>query len=666
VRIAGAASAKGEIGPAPTSRLSLAIATLAFDGMTLDGLTAFAEGPVHALKMSGALTAIRRDGLSAIENVSAAGTADFGRRRIIRLETFDAEIAGETLRLDKPARFDFADGVAIDGLKASIGQTGVFSFDGAFARPRWRGRLALQEAPLSRAASLIDADIDFDTDRKVPGRGVFRIKTDLADPATSALAGEFSWDGRTLDVADDGKTEGLDIALKLPMRLVRAPALRVDTTGALSGAARYEGRAETVAVFLPAALQSIEGALTFDGSAGGTLARPKLTGALVISKGAYTELASGLSILDIDAQAKAESAGEATRIDFSASGRGPSQTAKTIRADGALTLGPAPRADVRISLAKAKLSAGPIASVSATGEATLAGAFSDLHASGDLSISALQSEIVTPKPTGLVDIDVVRVDGDGASGHERAPPPRSSPVTLNIRLRGDDRLFIRGRGLDSEWRADMKLEGRADAPLVTGVMTLKDGAIEFAGRLFKMTKGEVAFDALSPNNPMLDMRAERETEDGTVAAIVIAGRAKAPKIALESTPARPTEDVMALLLFDKPASDLSAIESLQVADSLVALGGVGPFGGAGLSGSARQALGLDLLNVAVAEEDAGATALTVGKYVSPDLFISATQDARGENGSIRVEYEITDSITIETELRQDGDQTVSANWKRDF
>jgi autotransporter translocation and assembly factor TamB len=197
-------------------------------------------------------------------------------------------------------------------------------------------------------------------------------------------------------------------------------------------------------------------------------------------------------------------------------------------------------------------------------------------------------------------------------------------------------------------------------------MTLKDGAIEFAGRLFKMTKGEVAFDALSPNNPMLDMRAERETEDGTVAAIVIAGRAKAPKIALESTPARPTEDVMALLLFDKPASDLSAIESLQVADSLVALGGVGPFGGAGLSGSARQALGLDLLNVAVAEEDAGATALTVGKYVSPDLFISATQDARGENGSIRVEYEITDSITIETELRQDGDQTVSANWKRDF
>jgi hypothetical protein len=33
---------------------------------------------------------------------------------------------------------------------------------------------------------------------------------------------------------------------------------------------------------------------------------------------------------------------------------------------------------------------------------------------------------------------------------------------------------------------------------------------------------------------------------------------------------------------------------------------------------------------------------------------------------VRIEYEIAKSVTVETELKQDGDQTVSANWKIDF
>ena len=123
---------------------------------------------------------------------------------------------------------------------------------------------------------------------------------------------------------------------------------------------------------------------------------------------------------------------------------------------------------------------------------------------------------------------------------------------------------------------------------------------------------------------------------------------------------------MALLLFDKPATELSALQSLQVAEGLAELGGIGPFGGKGLTGTARQALGLDVLSLDLDEADNAASTLTVGKYVARGLFVSATQDARGQNGSVRIEYEIGDDFTVETELRQDGDQTVSANWKKDF
>ena len=100
--------------------------------------------------------------------------------------------------------------------------------------------------------------------------------------------------------------------------------------------------------------------------------------------------------------------------------------------------------------------------------------------------------------------------------------------------------------------------------------------------------------------------------------------------------------------------------------ALASLGGIGPFGGAGgVTSSIREAVGLDLLNIDVDPENGGGS-LTVGKYVADGFFVSATQDAQGESGAVRVEYEITDNISVQTEVRQDGDQTYSANWKRDF
>ncbi|MCK5750360.1 MAG: translocation/assembly module TamB domain-containing protein, partial [Oricola sp.] len=103
------------------------------------------------------------------------------------------------------------------------------------------------------------------------------------------------------------------------------------------------------------------------------------------------------------------------------------------------------------------------------------------------------------------------------------------------------------------------------------------------------------------------------------------------------------------------------------AQALASLGGIGPFGGSGggVTGKLRQAIGLDLLNFDVDPESGGGS-LTVGKYVADGFFVSVTQDAQGRNGSVSVKYEVTDNIVVETELEQDGDQTVSANWKKDF
>ena len=437
-------------------------------------------------------------------------------------------------------------------------------------------------------------------------------------------------------------------------------------SGAISGAAKYDGRIETVAGFLPATLQTLEGDLSLEGRVSGEFGNPILTGAMTVANGAFTELATGLSIVNIDAKAQANAAAKGSRIMFEASGGGVAQTEKTITAKGFVTIADKARLGSTISMNNARLSAGPVSDVTADGEIELSGPFDNLLAKGAFAVRNLDAQIITPEPTGLVDVNVVIVDGDGepAANFNRAAP--SASIRYDISVKGEDRIFIRGRGLESEWSADINMSGRADEPVIIGRMSLKKGDIAFAGRRFDMTRGVVAFDRLSVNDPILDMRAERETRSGVDAKIVVAGRAKAPKITLESSPTLPPEDIMALILFDKPANELSAIESLQVAEGLAELGGIGPFGGNGVTGAARRALGLDLLNFDIDQTDSAASTLTVGKYVADGLFVSATQDARGQNGSVRIEYEIDDSFTVETELRQDGDQTVSANWKRDF
>jgi translocation and assembly module TamB len=666
VRLGGRFTAEGAIASgAKTNRLTLRADSLAIQNIALSGLSIAAEGPSDALFLRVAADGVRIRGAAPIESAAAEGTARIDPLRF-DVRSFSADVARTPMRLVAPAAIAFADGVRIDNLRARIGRDGALAFDGAFSKQRWRGRMMTREAPIVAASSILDLDLDLDTDAAIPARGTFTLTSELSKTHAARIAASFAWNGRTLDIADDPKIAGLDLALSLPARLVRAPSLRIDGDGQLAGSLRYEGRVEALAPFLPPALQSIEGALVADGTAAGTLKDPKLAGSLTLSNGAYTELSSGLSIVAIEASGAAQAAAAGSRLRFSAQGSGPGQSEMTIEAAGDIRIGADSALDARIALDHARLAAGPVSSVDASGEVRISGPFADLLAAGEITLHSLDSQVFTPDPTGLVDIEVVALNGAGQPADSAAPPASATKLRYQIRIAGDDRLFIRGRGLTSEWRAAVDLAGDSDDPLIIGSMTLLNGALDFAGRRFDVTEGALEFDRLSPNDPALDIRAERETQSGVVAAIVIAGRASAPKISLESTPSLPPEDIMALLLFDKPATELSALESLQVAEGLASLGGVGPFGGEGVTGSARRALGLDVLSFDVDEADSAASSLTIGKYVAEGLFVSATQDARGASGSVRIEYEIADDFTVETELRQDGDQKASVNWKHDF
>lgn len=666
--LSGDLSAKGSFAKdGAQTDFTLAAKRLAAAGFAVEGLNAIATGPASAIETQLSADYIGMPDGRSVNDFSAAATVNTQDDIVIRLTDLGATVLDNLLSLKEPATVTLAEGVTIDNLRLGWSRSGAIALDARIQPERWRATLAASEINIPDSDGRITLSADLDTNNDILATGDFTVRSLIAgEEEEASISGDLRWTADALTLQSRPGDDGLDMLLELPVGLDRQPALSVTTDGELDGYIRYDGAVEPFAAFLPPDMQTLEGDLAVDFNLGGTTKLPEIAGNAMLSDGAYTELRSGLSIAGISTRADARYGPDGTRVTFSGGGRGADQSGEdTITISGDMALGETSRIDVAVNMSDAVLSAHPVSEVRADGEITIAGPLNAIEINGDIIVNELDAQVVTPESTGLVPIEVVNIE-DAQEANEGGAEIEST-LAYDISITADDRIFVRGRGLESEWSANVRAQSDNGEPLILGAINLRRGSLDFAGRRFDLTQGNIRFDRLSKNNPTLDIRAEFETDNNITAALVISGRAQEPSIELTSTPSRPSEDIMSLVLFGKPASELTAFESLQTAQALAALGGVGPFGGGGggLTGSLRQAVGLDLLNIDVDPESGGGS-LTVGKYVAEGLFVSAKQNAQGKGGAVMVEYEITDNISVETELRQDGDQTVSANWKKDF
>ncbi len=266
-----------------------------------------------------------------------------------------------------------------------------------------------------------------------------------------------------------------------------------------------------------------------------------------------------------------------------------------------------------------------------------------------------------------VPVNVVRVDvpPEEEPAPEEAPPAEMPViVALDLSIQADNAVFVRGRGLTSEWAIDMQVGGTTAEPVIGGGINLLDGTFDFAGRTFDLTRGRVDFQRGQVVDPRLDVLAELEVEDVT-AQVGVRGPASDPEIVLSSNPSLPDEDVLALVLFGKQPTELTAVEALQLGNAVATLTGTSPLGGGGpgITDKLRSSLGLDALTLGV--ED-GEGVLGIGKYITDDFYVSARQSAGEAGTEVVLTYEVTDDVTVESTLQPNGAQNVSANYRLDY
>lgn len=457
----------------------------------------------------------------------------------------------------------------------------------------------------------------------------------------------------------------------------------------LSGSARWEGSLAPLWNFVPLADRRVTGEARLDAVLGGTLAAPELSADLAVSGGRYEDILLGILLADINADVRVRSAGE-SRLSVSL-GDDRGGTASVEGTIGSLARGlpldlkgeirglaPLHRNDLSVTLS---------ADASVTGTALTP---SDLAVNAAVTVDRGEFNIVGSFGSSIPTLDVTTVptvaalDSPAVRREEAEAARKAAGPQLNVSVALPGRFFVRGKGLESEWRGDLGVKGPASEPMILGRISSVRGTFQLLGKEFTLSRGNVLFTGSTPPIPSLDIVLTHEGPSITAEATV-SGSATSPALKLSSRPPLPEDEVVAQVLFGQNAASLSRLEALQLANELRILAGGGP----GLFGAARDTLGMDVVRFKSArraqqpvgtegagqlnpgqrpgsdDEDEGVPTLEVGKYVMDNVYVGLEQGMTGEDSGVRVQIELTPRLSLEASTTSRGSE-VGASWKKDY
>lgn len=233
-------------------------------------------------------------------------------------------------------------------------------------------------------------------------------------------------------------------------------------------------------------------------------------------------------------------------------------------------------------------------------------------------ISFLSNDTIKPDNT----IQVVY------NGQAPPPPPKQPPppganlfnnLAINMTVQIHRNTWVKVASSSVELRGKVRVEKKPRGPVtLLGAIHTVRGQISVAQRPLTLQKGDITFTGGAQINPSLDIVAQKQVPNYTVQA-EIQGTVKKPKLTLTSTPEMSQADILAVLMFGRPTSNLSGGQQASLQNQAAVL--ASSFAVSAVGQSVADALGLETLQFSVENGMAG-----VGTYVAPNVFLSASQN----------------------------------------
>ncbi|MFQ5769775.1 MAG: translocation/assembly module TamB domain-containing protein, partial [bacterium] len=334
------------------------------------------------------------------------------------------------------------------------------------------------------------------------------------------------------------------------------------------------------------------------------------------------------------------------------------------------------------------------------GEIELTGSVQAPYFTGDLTVNEsrvyypawIEEETtveLTSRPFFIIAPDASELDTTGALRFQKSFSGTETDFTETQffkNLRGELSVYfprntwIRSEDTNIEVEGDLAVVKEGPGLALFGSFSAIRGYYELLGNRFQIKRGELVFNGELEPNPEVDIEADYEFKDVSgddpqkhKFVVLITGKLYAPefKFTLDGKVAA-QEDILSVLVFGQSYADLSFGQKNSVSnDSGLEKKATGFLTGQvlkRLSGRLGKELHLDVIQIESGKnlEDAR---LRVGKYVTPDVFVSISQDFGAEgNQKVELEYEIPKKILffnllLQASKERQGNTGLDVIWK---
>ncbi len=295
-----------------------------------------------------------------------------------------------------------------------------------------------------------------------------------------------------------------------------------------------------------------------------------------------------------------------------------------------------------------------------SGNVTFSGNRHSVTASGNLVVDKATFRIPDQLPTVLPKLPITFVNPPESLERNEAIVHTSSPLLLDLEIDAPGNTFIEGRGISAELKGKLHVTGTYSDIAASGSLQLVTGEYPISGKMFNLTQGELIFRDKPTPTAYISLSGSCDLPDVTVTAM-LRGPLTEPKLTFNSSPQLSTSSILSQILFGKDISEISAVQALQVAQTVISMSGNST---PDILEIIRKSLGIDRLTLITSENDPGKISLQIGKYLMRGVLLTLSQGAETRN--VTVEVDLKQGITFQAEVNEDQQGKFSLKWHHHY
>lgn len=336
---------------------------------------------------------------------------------------------------------------------------------------------------------------------------------------------------------------------------------------------------------------------------------------------------------------------------------------------GDATLGESPRVQLQVAAEQFLLLGRVDRRVVASGQATLEMNKETLKVDGQFKVDEGLIDFSRGGAPGLDDdVSVVNASGTAAAEVNPAPagpapaPPKGTPVRTNavsLRVNLGEKLRIKGRGIDTALRGDLRISTPGGRLAVNGAVRTERGTYAAYSQKLVIERGELNFTG-PVEDPRLDILAVRPNLD-VVVGVAVTGTALNPRIRLASEPEMSDSDKLSWLVLGRAPDGLGQADTALLQRAAMAL-----LAGENGGGSDKFLSTIGLTDFSLRQTGEGEvreTVVTLGKQLSQRWYVGYERSVNATTGTWQLIYRAAQRFTVRAQSGDDSAVDVVWTWR---